>query len=97
MTRVQEAVMRYIGQSFSGERVTALPVDDDKVMITGGGGRKVMLTTNIYGDIMDADTKAIYAVSNLPHEIDKIGLQMPGEWRSMSARNISREIEGIVR
>lgn len=43
------------------------------------GGKEMHLTTNIYGDIMDDDTKKIIADGNVSHDIRRI-YEFPTEW-----------------
>lgn len=42
-------------------------------------GKEMHLTTNIYGDIMDDDTKKIIADGNVSHDIRRI-YEFPTEW-----------------
>lgn len=56
MTRGQEAIMRYVRQSFVGGSIRMETVGEDKVRGTDRTGEHMTLTMNLYCDIMDADT-----------------------------------------
>ena len=83
MTRAQEAIKKYIYTNFHPDGVQLFPVDRDKVKLTDSAGESMVLTMNIFGDIMDAETKQIYAVSDLPHDLERIGRQLPQSWKEV--------------
>ena len=62
------------------ESISLALIGRDKVEVTDQKGDHMTLTMNLYGDIMDADSGKIYAISNLPHELEKIGLEVPTDW-----------------
>lgn len=80
MTRAQIILRKYIKKNFADGAVTITDIGDDKVRITDHTGESMTLTMNIYCDIMDADTKKIHAVSDLPHDLRHIGVQLPNDW-----------------
>lgn len=80
MTRAQECIFSYIRKNFVMESISLALIGRDKVEVTDQKGDHMTLTTNLYGDIMDADSGKIYAISNLPHELEKIGLEVPTDW-----------------
>lgn len=51
-------------------------------------GKELHLTTNIYGDIMDDDTKKIIADGNVSHDIRRI-YEFPTEWTDRKPSVIS--------
>ncbi len=83
MTRAQEVIKKYIHINFHSDSVLLFPVDRDKVKLIDSEGESMVLTINIYGDIMDAESKQIYAVSDLPHELERIDLQLPQSWKEV--------------
>lgn len=80
MTIAQQSIQKYILKNFHASGVALLPVGKDCVKVTDVNGESMTLTMNLFRDIMDADTKSIYAISDLPHEVDKVGFQMPRSW-----------------
>lgn len=83
MTNVQKSIQRYIDQMFIGEDVKTELVGDSQIKVTENGGC-VTLTMNIYGDIMDAETRKILAESDLPHDLMRIGHgEMPRSWHEV--------------
>lgn len=83
MTIAQEVIKRYIYINFHPNSVLLFPRDQDKIKIIDSEGESMTLTMNIFGDIMDADTKQIYAVSDLPHDSNQVGVQVPQNWREV--------------
>lgn len=83
MTRAQEVIKKYIHINFHPDSVLLFPVGRDKVKLIDSEGESMVLTMNIFGDIMDAETKQIYAVSDLPHDLEGIGRQLPKSWREV--------------
>lgn len=80
MTNMQKSILIHVSKSFVLGSVKTELVGDCKVKVTDGQGASMVLTTNIYGDIMDADTGKIYAVSDLPHDLLQIGTKLPSSW-----------------
>lgn len=83
MTIAQKLIKKYIYINFQPDSVLLFPIDKDKVKLIDSEGERLTLTLNIYGDIMDAETKQIYAVSDLPHDLERIGQQLPESWREV--------------
>lgn len=83
MTIAQKLIKKYIYINFQPDSVLLFFVDRDKVKLIDSEGESMTLTLNIYGDIMDAETKQIYAVSDLPHDLERIGQQPPESWREV--------------
>lgn len=83
MTKAQEIIRKYIYKNFKKNSVLLFPRDNDKIRIINEEGKSATLTINLFGDIMDADTKKIYAISDLPHDLNKIGLQLPQNWKEV--------------
>lgn len=80
MTRTQECIKDYIFKS-AQKRPNIIPIEEDKVKVIYANGKSVKLAMNLYGDIIDADTKKVYAVSRLPHDLFKIGNRLPHSWQ----------------
>lgn len=80
MTGMQESIREYIYKNFHPDTVVLSMEGEECIKVTDGSGESMTLTMNLFGDIMDADTKSIYAISDLPHDPDKIGNQMPQNW-----------------
>lgn len=85
MTNIQKIILIHIKKSFVPGSVKTELVGGSKVKVTDGTGAGMTLTANIYGDIMDADTGKIYAVSDLPHDLLRIGTKLPGSWTKAPA------------
>lgn len=83
MTTAQKLIKKYIYINFHPDSVLLFFVGRDKVKLIDSEGESMTLTLNIYGDIMDAETKQIYAVSDLPHDLERIGQQLPESWREV--------------
>lgn len=83
MTRAQEVIKKYIYMNFHRDSVLLFPVDQDKIRIIDAEGASMTLTLNLYGDIMDAVTRKLYAISDLPHDLNRIGLQLPQSWKEV--------------
>lgn len=83
MTRAQELIKKYIYINFPPNSVLLFFVDRDKVKLIDSEGESMVLTMNIFGDIMDAETRQIYAVSDLPHDLERIGRQLPQSWKEV--------------
>ncbi len=82
---MQELLLRYCGQRGMTD-----------VEITGRAtataftrsGKELHLTVNIYGDIMDDDTKKIIADGNVSHDIRRI-YEFPTEWKDRKPSVVS--------
>ncbi len=83
MTAAQEVIKKYIYINFHPNGVLLFPVDQAKVKLIDSEGASMTLTMNLFGDIMDADTRQVYAVSDLPHDLNQIGAQLPQSWREV--------------
>lgn len=80
MTNVQIILKNWIKKNFELEFISVSFPTDGTAMITDKCGETMIITMNLFCDIMDADTKKILAKSNLPHDILKIGYQLPTNW-----------------
>ena len=79
MTKGQETIIRYLKTQFIGVRY--IPDGNDVVIVRDKAGAEMRFTLNLYGDIMDATTREIIAVSDLPHDILQIGVSAePKTW-----------------
>ncbi len=83
MTRAQEVIKKYIHNNFHPDSVQLFLVGRHKVKLIDLEGGSMVLTMNIFGDIMDAETKQIYAVSDLPHDLERIDRQLPKSWKEV--------------
>lgn len=79
-TRAQLLIRKYICMRFYLNNITMKNVDIDKVKVTDSKGQNIVFTMNLYCDIMDADTKKIYAISNIPHDLDNVKSLLPTNW-----------------
>lgn len=86
MTRTQESIMTYIRKNFFPWSIQCIPEGEDCVKIIDRTGESMRLTMNLFGDIIDADTNFMYAISNLPHDIEKIGSRFPSDWTELKHR-----------
>lgn len=84
MTNVQKIILTHISKNFVPGSFKTELIGDSKVKVTDGTGESMTLTTNIYGDIMDADTRKIYAVSSLPHDLSRVGTELPSRWTGVA-------------
>lgn len=83
MTIAQEVIKKYIYMNFHPDSVLLFPIGQDKIKIIDSDGASMTLTMNLFGDIMDADTKSICAISDLPHDLGQLGLQLPKSWKEV--------------
>ena len=82
---LQGLLLRYCGQRGMTDveitgRATATAITQS--------GKEMHLTTNIYGDIMDDDTKKIIADGNVSHDIRRI-YEFPTEWKDRKPSVVS--------
>ena len=83
MTIAQEDIARYIRTQLADGYHIATE-NESIIKLTRKNGQTLHLTCNIFGDIMDADTKKIIARSNLPHNLDKLSYYArPTEWENI--------------
>lgn len=80
MTTAHKILHRYINQNLKSGCFTFQDIGLDKVLIRDKNGGRLILTMNLYCDIMDADTNVIYAKSDLPHDLMAIGYRTPNTW-----------------
>lgn len=80
MTRAQEVIRNYIYQNYQPDSVLLFPTDKDKIKLIDAEGGKRTLTINIFCDILDVNTKKILAISDLPHDMDKVDKKLPHRW-----------------
>ena len=86
MTVGQEDLLKFITTYYKG--ATATITGSATVKVTTQDGKEMFFTMNIYEDILDATTKEVVAVSDLPHDLDKIRLYArPGSWTPNPAYN----------
>lgn len=86
MTRAQELLMKYIHKNFVEGSIQTEWVSGGTVKVTDKNGESMLLTMNLFGDIMDAETKKIYAEGNVPHNLDilmKNPYQLPTDWMEL--------------
>lgn len=86
MTRAQECICKYVHKNFHAQSVEIVPIGDDKIMVKDHSNESMVLTINIFGDIMDADTKTVYAISDLPHQLDKLTDNFPTNWMEVDRK-----------
>lgn len=86
MTVGQEDILKFIATHYRG--ATATITGSATVKATTQNGKEMYFTMNIYEDILDATTMEVVAVSDLPHDLDKIRLYArPGSWTLNPAYN----------
>lgn len=86
MTDVQESIKKYIDANFYPGSVEMALIGEDKIKVTDAEGSNMTLTLNLYGDIMDADTESIYAVSDLPHYLPRCEGVLPQSWTEVDRK-----------
>lgn len=84
MTKMQQSIKKYINQNLISVSVHIAPVGDDSIKVTYPQGGTTTLTMNLFGDIIDAHTRKVYAVSDLPHDLNMVGALMPQGWRDVN-------------
>ncbi len=98
MSRVQTWVRRYVAQEFELGKVQLHDEGEHNVRVMDGSGESLLLTTNLYGDIMDARTKEIIAECDVPHDLDQLSrspYREPQHWTNRPewfAQHQSRKI-----
>lgn len=80
MTTAQSLIMKYINKNFVPGSVRICLLDIDVVKITDVHGSALSFTVNLYGDILEADTRKLVAVGNVDHNLSTVGLQLPTDW-----------------
>lgn len=80
MTRAQKTIEKYIWKNYEPGGVILSQVGDMSTKITDMTGGSMTFTINLYGDIMDAENGKILAVSNVPHDLDKVGFMLSDDW-----------------
>jgi len=86
MTNAQKLIMKYVNKNFVSESVHIDFLNDECVKVTDQTGDELKLTVNLFGDIMDADTRKIYAIGNVSHNLAALMLdptQMPTDWTEL--------------
>lgn len=82
MTIAQSDIARYIRTQFAGSYHLDT-IGDSRIKLTDKTGNTMTFGINIFGDIMDADTRKIIAVSDLPHNLDLLPLYArPKTWEN---------------
>ncbi|MCI5996134.1 MAG: hypothetical protein MRZ45_09375 [Blautia sp.] len=82
MTEKQERIWRYMLERFEAGSVALMLIGSDRIRVTDGSGVSMTLTLNQYGDIIDADTGQVYAISDLPHDHTSTG-KFPTSWKDV--------------
>lgn len=78
MNILQEDIIKYT--KTDPAILAAVPCNEFDVVVEYRDGTRGRLTGNLYGDIMNADTKQIIAVSDVPHSLTKCGHIRPTKW-----------------
>ena len=71
---------------------------DSKVIISTAKGKKQSITVNLFGDILDADTKKVIARGNVPHTLNG-RMQFPTKWTDFGSdgrKNVFRSKPSIM-
>ena len=92
---MQELLLRYCGQrGMTDVEITGRAT----ATVFTKTGKELHLTVNIYGDIMDDDTKKIIADGNDSHDIRRI-YEFPTEWKDRKPSVVSalREKDAAVK
>ena len=80
MTYAQSDIKRYIESRFSGG-FKLVPIGDYVLQLIDCTGDVMDFTCNLFGDIMEAGSKKILAVSDLPHDLCKLSISArPSSW-----------------
>ena len=87
MTKAQIILKKWIDKNFETGSVKITFPTEDRATITDKNGQKMTITMNLYCDILEYDTKKILAKSNLPHDLEKIGQQLPTDWTEIPYQN----------
>ncbi len=86
MTRAQSDIKRYIETQFAGG-YQLTPIGDYTLELEDMTGDTMRFSMNLFGDIIDADTKQILAESDLPHDLCRISTTArPQEWTTLPYR-----------
>ncbi len=81
---MQRSILKYIDQNFEEGSVRKELVGDSAVRITDRTGASMTFTQNLFGDIMDYNTKKVLAISDLPHNLDELRTTaMPTKWTEL--------------
>ena len=83
MKIAQEDILRYLRDRDPGCRYELVSGSRVRVFDQMGGSRTY--TSNIYSDIMDAETREIVAVSDVPHDLEMVDRQRPKSWTSSTS------------
>lgn len=81
-TVAQQDIERYIQTQFAGG-YHLKEIGDFIIELEDFRGDTMRFTMNLFGDIMDADTKQIIAISNLPHTLGRLAISdRPTSWEN---------------
>ena len=83
MTIAQSLIVKYINKNFVPGSVRICLMDDDIVKITDVHGAALSFTINLYGDILEAETKKLVAVGNVDHNLATLGIKLPTDWHDV--------------
>lgn len=86
MTTAHIILLKYIDKHFIKGSLSVDYPNNDTIQITDKNGDCMRLTLNLYGDIMDADTRKLLAISDLPHNLDTVGYKLPKDWQELDKR-----------
>lgn len=85
MTQAQKILKKWIDKNFVDVKVE-YPTADTATIIDYKG-ETMTVSINLYGDILEVGTNKILAVSDLPHDLLKIGYQIPKTWTEIPYQN----------
>ena len=72
MTKSQEWICNYIKTQFMPGSIEISLIGDVDVSITDCQSEQLVFTVNLFGDIMDKETRKVIAVSDIPHDLDEL-------------------------
>lgn len=83
-SKAQKIIIQYLELKYKKEKFTFKCISDSIIYFTDTTGTKKKLTCNLFGDIMEYNSKHIIAESNLPHTLDKLdSASMPTAWKDI--------------
>lgn len=80
MTREQEILTAYVNHHTNYLKMDFEGSDILKVKDKQGNVKR--LSINLYSDIIDVDARKVITVSDLPHDLDRLGCQLPRKWEN---------------
>lgn len=84
MTNGQKIILKFVQDNFIGMR--CIPREGTEVLTIDKHGKRVVLTVNAFGDIMEKTSGGakIIAISDVPHDLDELirnPYVMPTSWQ----------------